>query len=77
MEELEITFKIETPHTDLQSDINTLILRIDKLRHFYNNIILEKPISDINVESHNKNIECIEEILERMKFKTIDMNKIN
>lgn len=72
MEELEITFKIETPHTDLQSDINTLILRIDKLRHFYNNIILEKPISDINVESHNKNIECIEEILERMKFKTIE-----
>ena len=25
MEPLEITFKIEAPHTDYQSDINTLI----------------------------------------------------
>ena len=38
MEPLEITFKIETPHTDYQSDMNTLVLRIDKLRHFYENI---------------------------------------
>lgn len=79
MEPLEITFKIEAPHTEYQSDINTLILRIDKLRNFYNNLFNEnKTISNINVETHNKNIECIEEILQHMKFKTIDMSeKIN
>lgn len=73
MEPLEITFKIEAPQTEYQSDINTLILRIDKLRQFYNNIFLEnKTVSNINVEQHNKNIECIEEILQHMKFKTIE-----
>lgn len=72
MESLEITFKIEAPHTEYQSDLNTLILRIDKLRQFYNNIFYEKSQSNINVEVHNKNIECIEEILQHMKFKTFD-----
>lgn len=43
MEELEIKFKIEAPQTEYQSDINTLILRIDKLRQFYNNIFFERP----------------------------------
>ena len=77
MEALEITFKIDAPQTDYQSDINTLILRIDKLRHFYNNIFFEKTISNINVEEHNKNIECIEEILQHMKFRTIDKGVTN
>jgi hypothetical protein len=72
MEPLEITFKIEAPQTLYQSDINTLILRIDKLRQFYNNIFFDRPQSNIDVEEHNKNIECIEEILQHMKFKTID-----
>lgn len=72
MEALEITFKIEVPHTDYQSDINTLILRIDKLRHFYKNIFFEdEPITNINIEEHNTNIKCIEEILQHMKFKEI------
>lgn len=73
MEALEITFKIDAPHTDYQSDLNTLILRIDKLRQFYNNIFSDKPQSNIDVEEHNTNIKCIEEILQHMKFKTIDM----
>lgn len=72
MEALEITFKIDAPQTDYQSDINTLILRIDKLRHFYNNLYFGKSQSNIDVESHNKNIECIEEILQHMKFKAIE-----
>lgn len=72
MESLEITFKIDAPHTEYQSDLNTLILRIDKLRQFYNNIFYEKPQSNIDVEVHNKNIECIEEILQHMKFRTIN-----
>lgn len=72
MEALEITFKIEAPQTLYQSDINTLLLRIDKLRYFYNNIYNEEPISNMNVEEHNTNIKCIEEILQHMKFKTID-----
>ena len=42
MEPLEITFKIEAPHTIYQSDLNTLILCIDKLRYFYNNIYIMK-----------------------------------
>ena len=70
MEPLEITFKIEAPHTDYQSDINTLILRIDKLRHFYRNIFFEnKTTTNIDIEQHNANIKCIEEILKNMKFK--------
>lgn len=73
MEALEITFKIDAPHTDYQSDLNTLILRIDKLRQFYNNIFSDKQQSNIDVEEHNANIKCIEEILQHMKFKTIDM----
>ena len=72
MEPLEITFKIEAPHTIYQSDLNTIILCIDKLRYFYNNIYNEETMSNINVEVHNKNIECIEEILQHMKFKTIE-----
>ncbi len=71
MEPLEITFKIETPHTDYQSDMNTLVLRIDKLRHFYENIYNDKTLSNIEVDVHNENIKCIEEILQHMKFKTI------
>ena len=78
MESLEITFKIEAPHTDYQSDINTLILRIDKLRHFYENIFFEnKTISNIDIEEHNTNIKCIEEILQHMKFKKLDMSDKN
>ena len=78
MEPLEITFKIEAPHTDYQSDINTLILRIDKLRHFYRNIFFEnKTISNIDIEEHNTNIKCIEEILQHMKFKKLDMSDKN
>lgn len=77
MEALEITFKIEAPHTEYQSDINTLILRIDKLRNFYNNLFIEdKTISNINVETHNENIKCIEEILQHMKFRTINKEVI-
>ena len=72
MEELEITFKIKAPHTDYQSDMNTLILRIDKLRQFYNNIFFDRPQSNIDVEEHNANIKYIEEILQHMKFKTIE-----
>ena len=72
MKELEITFKIEAPHTEYQNDINTLILRINKLRQFYNNIFFERPQSNIDVEEHNVNIKCIEEILQHMKFKTIE-----
>lgn len=78
MEPLKITFKINAPQTDYQSDINTLILRIDKLRNFYKNIFFEnKTISNIDVEEHNANIKCIEEILEHMKFKTIDKGVTN
>lgn len=72
MEPLEITFKIETPKNDYQSDMNTLILRIDKLRHFYNNLYNDKTLSNIEVNVHNGNIKCIEEILQHMKFKTIE-----
>ena len=34
-EPIEIRFVLDAPHTDYQSDINTLILRIDKLVKFY------------------------------------------
>lgn len=78
MEALEITFKIDAPQTDYQSDINTLILRMDKLRNFYKNIFFEnKTILNIDIEEHNANIKCIEEILEHMKFKTIDKGVTN
>lgn len=72
MEPLEIIFKIENPHTEYQSDMNTLILRIDKLRHFYNKIYNDKALSNIDIDEHNENIKCIEEILQHMKFKTIE-----
>lgn len=71
MEPLEITFKIEPPHTDYQSDLNTLILRIDKLRHFYNNIFNDKPLLNFEIDELNENIKCVEEILQHMKFKVM------
>ena len=51
---LEITFKIDVPNTDYQSDINTLILRIDKLRHFYENIYNDKTLSNIEIDIHER-----------------------
>lgn len=70
-EPLEIRFIIDAPHTDYQSDFNTLILRIEKLRKFYDNVDNDVSQSNIDVDCHNRNIECIQEILEKMKFKTI------
>lgn len=68
---LEIRFIIDAPHTDYQSDFNTLILRIEKLRKFCDNVDNDVSQSNIDVDCHNRNIECIQEILEKMKFKTI------
>ena len=70
-EPIEIRFVLEPPHTDYQSDINTLILRIDKLVKFYNNIYNDIAQSNIEVNENNKNVECIQEILEHFKFKEI------
>lgn len=70
---LEITFKVDAPHTDYQSDFNTLILRMEKLRKFYDKVYNEISQSNIDVDVHNKNVECMQEILEKMKFKTINM----
>lgn len=70
---LEITFKVDAPYTDYQSDFNTLILRMEKLRKFYDKVYNEISQSNIDVDVHNKNVECMQEILEKMKFKTINM----
>lgn len=72
-EPLEIRFIIQAPHTEYQSDFNTLILRMEKLRKFYDNVFNEISQSNIDVDVHNKNVECMQEILEKMKFKTIDI----
>lgn len=72
-ERLEITFIIDVPHTDFQSDFNTLILRMDKLRKFYDNVYNEISQSNIDVDTHNRNVECMQELLEKMKFKTINI----
>ena len=72
-EPLEIKFIIDAPHTDYQSDFNTLILRMEKLRKFYDNVYNDIAQSNINIDTHNRNIECMQEILEKMKFKTIEM----
>lgn len=69
-EPIEIKFVLDAPHTDYQSDINTLILRIDKLVKFYDNISNEIPQSNIDVDVNNRNVECIQEILEHFKFKS-------
>lgn len=66
-EPIEIRFVLDAPHTDYQSDINTLILRIDKLVKFYNNVY--NDIAQSNIDVHNRNVECIQEILEHFKFK--------
>lgn len=66
---IEIRFVLDAPHTDYQSDINTLILRIGKLVNFYNKISKDIPQSNIDVVVNNKNVECIQEILEHFKFK--------
>lgn len=68
---LEITFKVKVPNTEYQSDFNTLILRMERLRKFYDNIYNDKSPSDIEFDFHNRNVECMQEILEKMKFKTI------
>lgn len=70
---LEIRFIVDAPHTDYQSDFNTLILRMEKLRNFYDNVYNDVSQSIIDVDVHNKNVECMQEILEKMKFKQVDM----
>lgn len=70
-EPLEIRFIVDAPHTDYQSDFNTLILRMEKLRKFYNNVYNDIVQSNNDVDTHNRNIECMQEILEKMKFKEI------
>lgn len=72
-EALEIRFIIDAPHTEYQSDFNTLILRMERLRKFYDNIHNDKSSSIIDVDTHNRNVECMQEILEKMKFKTINI----
>lgn len=72
-ESLEIRFTVDAPHTEYQSDFNTLILRMQKLRIFYDNVYNDIPQSNIDVDVHNKNVECMQEILEKMKFKTVNM----
>ena len=67
-EPIEIRFVLDAPHTNYQRDINTLILRIDKLVKFYDNISNEIPQSNIDVDINNKNVECIQEILEHFKI---------
>lgn len=69
---LEITFKVDIPNTEYQSDFNTLILRMERLRKFYARIYNDISPSDIDVDIHNRNIECMQEILEKMKFKIIN-----
>lgn len=69
IEPIEIRFVIDSPHTEYQSDINTLILRIDRLVRFYNNMNNDITQSHIDVDINNRNIECIQEILEHFKFK--------
>lgn len=70
-ESLEIRFIVNAPHTEYQSDFNTLILRMDKLRKFCDNFYNDVAPSNIDVDIHNRNIECIQEILDKMKFKLI------
>ena len=70
-EPLEIRFIIDAPHTDYQSDFNTLILRMDKLRKFYDEVDNDVSLSNIDVDVHNANVECMQEILEKMKFKEV------
>ena len=70
-EPIEIRFVLEAPHADYQSDINTLILRIDKLVKFYNNIYNDVSQSNIDIDIHNKNVECMQGILEHFKFNEV------
>lgn len=70
---LKIIFNVDVPNTEYQSDFNTLILRMERLRKFYDNIYKDISPSDIEIDFHNRNVECIQEILEKMKFKTINM----
>lgn len=72
-EPLKISFIVDVPHTDYQSDFNTLILRMEKLRNFYDNVYNDVSQSNIDVDCHNRNIECMQEILEKMKFKTVNL----
>jgi len=68
-EPIEIRFVLNAPHTEYQSDINTLILRIDKLVKFYDNIYNDISQSNIDIKINNTNVECIQEILEHFKFR--------
>ena len=70
---LEIRFIIYAPHTVYQSDFNTLILRMEKLRKFYDNVYNGVSQSNFDVACHNRNIECMQEILKRMKFETVKL----
>ena len=72
-EPLEIRFIIDAPYTDYQSEFNTLILRLEKLRKFYDNVYNDVSQSNIDIDTHNRNVECMQEILEKMKFKTINI----
>ena len=67
-EPIEIRFVLDAPQTEYESELNTLILRIDKLVRL-NNEIFEGTLSNIDINENNKNVECIQEILEHFKFK--------
>lgn len=46
---------------------------MEKLRKFYDNVYNDVSQSKIDVDCHNRNIECMQEILEKMKFKTVNL----
>jgi len=62
---LFLQFKIDVPQEIDDSDFNSLILRIDKLRYTRKN-----TITMIEVQQHNRNIEEAQRLLENFKIKT-------
>jgi len=65
---IRIMFDIDVPKNTIDSDFNSLILRLNKLRDF----ISTNEVDTISIEENNRNIQEMQNTLEHFRIKEIN-----